>query len=193
MDPGGHEGAPADSPPDLDGLLLRVAWGDRDSFEQLYDRVAGKVFGLVLRVLRNRAQAEEVSQEVLIEVWRHADRFKPARGHAMTWIMTIAHRRAVDRVRSEGAARSREERVGVNPGPAADIVADRVVEGLERDRVREALTSLTNLQREAIELAYFGGRTYREIAELLDTPLGTIKTRMRDAVIRLRTVLGDWS
>lgn len=172
-------------------LMARIAKGDQAAFGALYDRLGGKVFGLVRRVVRDPAQSEEVTQEVLLQVWRTASRYDAARGSASAWIMTMAHRRAVDRVRSEQAARDRDDRVGVRDADAGfDTVAEEVEARLEHQQVRRALGDLTDLQREAVELAYYGGYTYREVAELLDTPLGTVKTRLRDGLIRLRDLLG---
>jgi RNA polymerase sigma-70 factor (ECF subfamily) len=173
-------------------LLAAAATGDQAAYAQLYDRVAGIVYGLVLRVVRDPAQSEEVAQEVLLEVWRRAPRFDASRGSAAAWIMTIAHRRAVDRVRSEQASRTRDERAGAREQRSAgfDVVAEEVELRFEHQEVRSALTKLTDLQREAIELAYYSGYTYREVAELLDAPLGTVKTRLRDGLIRLREALG---
>lgn len=172
-------------------LLLRVARGDHEAFGVLYDRVAGQVYGVIRRVLRDPARSEEVAQEVLVEVWRTATRFDPDRGTAATWILTMAHRRAIDRVRSVQASRDRDERIGhrdrVRP---FDEVSEEVQTRFEHQQVRDALRALTDLQREAVELAYYGGYTYREVAELLDAPLGTIKTRMRDGLIRLRDAMG---
>lgn len=174
-----------------DELLVRCSRGDQDAFSALYDRVAGQVYGLVRKVVRDPAQSEEVTQEVLTEVWRKAARFDPERGKATTWILTMAHRRAVDRVRSEQAHRDRNERVGHRDRDRSfDSVAEKVQTRFEHERVREALDELTDLQREAVELAYYKGMTYREVSELLDTPLGTIKTRMRDGLIRLRDAMG---
>ena len=174
-----------------DEVLQLVARGDREAFTSLYDRFSGKVYGIVRRVLRDPSQSEEVAQEVFLEVWRQAPRFDLERGSATTWILTMAHRRAIDRVRSEQSSRDRQERVGqrdhVRP---FDTVAETVEVRIEHQQVRHALEGLTDLQREAIELAYYGGKTYREVAELLDTPLGTVKTRMRDGLIRLRDTLG---
>jgi RNA polymerase sigma-70 factor, ECF subfamily len=176
---------------DLEGLLERVSRGETAAFEDLYERVAGSVFGIIRRVLRDPAQSEEVAQEVLVEIWRSASRFDPARGTATTWIHTMAHRRAIDRVRSAQASHDREERVAVRDHqPAYDVVAEAVVTRLEQQQVRQCLESLTDLQRESVTLAYYGGYSYSEVAGLLDAPLGTVKTRMRDGLIRLRDCLG---
>ncbi len=172
-------------------LLAAVARGDQAAFATLYDRVAGLVFGVVRRVVRDPAQSEEVTQEVLVEVWRNAARFDDERGAAQTWVLTIAHRRAIDRVRSEQASRDRSERIGHrDQSRPFDEVSEQVELRFEHQQVHDALGSLTDLQREAVELAYYGGHTYREVSELLGTPLGTIKTRMRDGLIRLRDAMG---
>ena len=183
---------PATGPETLENLVSAVAKGDQTAFAAVYDRVGAQVYGLVRRVLRDPSQSEEVTQEVLLDVWRSASRFDAARGSAAGWIMTMAHRRAVDRVRSEQAARDRNTKVAVRDageGPF-DVVAEDVEVRLEQEQVRQALSGLTDLQREAIELAYYKGYTYREVAELLDTPLGTVKTRLRDGLIRLRDTIG---
>ncbi|MEU9333686.1 sigma-70 family RNA polymerase sigma factor [Streptomyces sp. NPDC048290] len=173
-----------------DPLLLKVADGDQRAFEELYTLVSGPVFGLVRRVVRDAAQAEEVAQEVLLELWRTAARFDPARGSALSWILTVAHRRAVDRVRSARAAGEREQREALRTaGPAFDQVAEEVEAGLERELVRHCLDRLTDLQRQSVTLAYYDGYTYREVAERLSLPLGTVKTRMRDGLTRLRHCL----
>jgi RNA polymerase sigma-70 factor, ECF subfamily len=176
---------------DEEALLVAVARGDQEAFAALYDRIAPLVHGVVRRVVRDPAQSEEVTQEVLVELWRTAVRFDPDRGSARAWILTMAHRRAIDRVRSEQSSRDRTERVaGREHSRPFDDVAEQVETSLDHDRVRVALGTLTDLQRQAVELAYYQGYTYREVAELLDTPLGTIKTRMRDGLIRLRDAMG---
>ena len=178
--------------PELDTLLAAVAKGDQSAFAELYDRVGGQVYGLIRRVLRDPSQSEEITQEVMLEVWRTASRFDRSRGTPQSWIMTMAHRRAVDRVRSEQASRDRDNKIGVREAGAApfDEVAEEVEVRLEHQQVRQAMERLTDLQREAVELAYYGGYTYREVADLLGAPLGTVKTRMRDGLIRLRDTLG---
>jgi RNA polymerase sigma-70 factor (ECF subfamily) len=174
----------------VDGLLRSVARGDDAAFARLYDLLSPRVFGLARRVLRDPAQAEEMAQEVLVEVWRTAARFDPARGSGITWVLTIAHRRTVDRVRSEQASADRLQKVAAaSTQTPYDEVVDQVSSRLERQQVRRCLDGLTELQREAITLAYFGGHTYREVASLLDTGLPTVKTRMRDGLIRLRDCL----
>jgi RNA polymerase sigma-70 factor (ECF subfamily) len=181
----------SDSALDLDALLVRVARGDQAAFEAVYDRMAGPVYGLIRRVLRDPAQSEEVTQEVLLEVWRTAARFDVKRGSAASWMLTIAHRRAVDRVRSETAAADREQRSAALPDPApADEVAETVEASLEAERVRRCLDGLTDLQRQAVTLAFYKGYSYPQVAELLDVALGTIKTRIRDGLIRMRDCLG---
>ncbi|EWT01356.1 RNA polymerase sigma factor SigK [Intrasporangium oryzae NRRL B-24470] len=175
----------------LAALLRRAAGGDEAAFAELYDEVSPRLYGLVRRVVRDPAQSEEVAQEVFLEIWRHSARFDPARGSALSWMMTIAHRRAVDRVRSAEAARGRDDSYGAATHDVShDSTAEAVVQRLDAERVHRALDTLTEAQRGALELAYLSGYTHTEVATLLDLPLGTAKTRIRDGLIRLRDTLG---
>ncbi|GGX54485.1 sigma-70 family RNA polymerase sigma factor [Streptomyces chartreusis] len=179
------------SKPDLAELVQRVALGDQDAFAALYDSVASPVHGVVRSVLRDRAQSEEVAQEVLVEVWRTAPRYRPDRGTPVNWILTLAHRRAVDRVRSVEAAAAREHKAALlDRLPEYDHVTEQVEARLEREQVRRCLRTLTDLQKQAVTLAYYRGLTYRQVAETLALPLGTVKTRLRDGLVRLRDCLG---
>ncbi|GGL44275.1 ECF RNA polymerase sigma factor SigK [Phycicoccus endophyticus] len=177
--------------PDLSDLLRRSARGEEEAFGQLYDATARRVYGLVLRVVRDPAMSEEVTQEVYLDVWRTSSRFDPDRGSALSWLLTIAHRAAVDRVRSSEASRRREDaHAAATRGVAFDETAEAAHGALEAQRVRRALGTLTEVQRSAVELAFLGGYTHTEVARLLDLPLGTAKTRIRDGLIRLRDTLG---
>lgn len=172
-------------------LLVRVANGDQAAFAQLYDMLSPRAFGLILRVLVDRSQSEEVLQEVFLEIWQSASRFAPNKGQGRSWVLTIAHRRAVDRVRSAQASTDRDVKAGFRDiGVAHDGVAEEVELRIEGQRVSEALSTLPDPQREAITLAYFGGYSQSEIAALVGAPLGTIKTRMRDGLSRLRVEMG---
>ncbi|MGP3534802.1 ECF RNA polymerase sigma factor SigK [Microbacterium sp. RD1] len=182
----------ADAPVDHVAVLLgKVAEGDRIAFAELYDMLSSRVFGLILRVLVDRSQSEEVLQEVFLEVWQSASRFVPNKGQGRSWLLTIAHRRAVDRVRSSQASSDRDIRAGFrNIEVPRDDVAESVELRLEGKRVVEALATLPEAQREALTLAYYGGYSQSEIAALVGAPLGTIKTRMRDGLTRLRNEMG---
>ncbi|MFB9926120.1 ECF RNA polymerase sigma factor SigK [Amycolatopsis halotolerans] len=173
-------------------LMALVAKGDERAFERLYDQLAGPVYGLVRRIVRDPAQSEEVAQEVLVELWKTATRYSSAKGSVLNWAMTLAHRRAVDRVRSARASTERERKATFEAarGRPFDEVAESVATRLERSQVRRCLKTLTELQRESVLLAYYQGYTYREVADVLDTPQGTVKTRLRDGLIRLRDCLG---
>lgn len=182
------EGAGA---PGLAGLLRRIARGDEAAFAALYDQTAARVHGLVLRVVRDPAQAEEVTQETFLQVWRYAGRYDEKLGSAHSWLLTLAHRRAVDRVRSaESAGRNDTAYHGSTQAPSHDTTAEAVESSLEARRVHAALDTLTAPQREALQLAYFGGYTHTEVAAMLELPVGTAKTRIRDGLIRLRDAMG---
>ena len=179
-----------DSGADLERLLLRTARGDEDAFAVLYDRVAAAVWGLALRIVRDPARAEEVAQEALLEVWRTAPRYDARRGSARTYVMTITHRRAVDVVRQEQASRDRDRKTMLAPETPYDAVDETVSSRLEHEQVRRCLGTLTELQHEAVTLAYYGGNTYAEVASLLEVNPATVKTWLRDGLIRLRDCLG---
>jgi RNA polymerase sigma-70 factor, ECF subfamily len=181
--------APQPELADLSVQIGLVARGDTAAFDVVYEQIASSVFGIVLRVMRDPAQSEEVSQDVMLEIWRDAAKFDPQRGSAMAWVTTLAHRRAVDRVRSVQKQSDRELRVATADIPY-DEVAEAVESAFEHERVRRCLNSLTDLQRESVNLAYYRGYTYGQVASLLGVPTGTIKTRMRDALVRLRDCLG---
>jgi RNA polymerase sigma-70 factor (ECF subfamily) len=174
----------------LGTLLSRAGRGDQPAFAELYDALAPLLYGVVLRVVRDPAQSEEVTQEAFVELWRLAPRYDISRGSVRSWAATLAHRRAIDRVRSEQSGRERIEREAQKRPIQTNDVAEQVVANIEGTRVRKALERLTEIQRQAVELAYFGGHSYREVALLLDVAEGTIKTRIRDGMIRLRDELG---
>ncbi len=189
-----REQSPHATAPDRDrltSLLRRIVDGDQQAFAMLYDELAPAVFGIVRNVLRDAAMSEEVTQEVFVDLWRQAKRYDPSKASPRTWACTIAHRKAVDRVRSEQARRRREDR---DHQSSVMVAADTVTEVIERQEtrgeVRAALASLSPAQREAVTLAYFEGRTYRDVATLLSIPEGTAKTRIRDGLQKLRTRMG---
>lgn len=183
-----------DAPPDPlrpEELMRLTALGQEQAFEKLYDAFASRVFGLARRIVRDPSQAEEVAQEVFLEIWRRASRFDASKGSATSWIMTLTHARSVDRVRSAQAATDRDLKVAqASTERDVDSVVEAVESAFERKAVQRCLGTLTDLQRESITLAYYSGYTYREVAELLTAPLPTIKTRLRDGLIRLRDCLG---
>lgn len=178
-------------PDSKETLLARIATGDEAAFGELYDEIAPRVLGLVRRLLIDHTQSEEVTQEIFLEIWQNAPRYEPSKGGATTWIFTMAHRRAVDRIRSSQAGRDRDVRIGIRDYESAyDNVAETVETTIENERVKKAMSQLTELQRQAITLAYYGGYSHSEVAERLEIPLGTVKTRLRDGMIRLRDALG---
>jgi RNA polymerase sigma-70 factor (ECF subfamily) len=186
-----HKDFESGEPLTQDQLLARVAQGDQAAFAALYDQIAPRVLGLVRRLLRDHAQSEEVTQEIFLEIWQTATRYDSAKGGASTWIMTMAHRRAVDRVRASQASRDRDTKIGIRDYDAQyDNVSETVQTRVEHERVEKAMLRLTELQRQAVSLAYYGGYSHSEVATLLSVPIGTVKTRLRDGMIRLRDELG---
>jgi RNA polymerase sigma-70 factor (ECF subfamily) len=190
------EGAPEGVPSGGDAsrlaeLLSRAALGDEVAFAEFYDATSARAYGLALRVVRNPAHAEEVTQEAYLDAWRSSTRYDADRGSAAGWLLTIVHRKAVDRVRSVEAATARDEGWNRDTTPVDhDQTAESAHASLDAARVRNAVATLTDVQRRAVELAYFGGYTHTEVATLLDVPLGTAKTRIRDGLIRLRDLMG---
>ena len=175
----------------LAALFGRVATGDQAAFAVLYDELSSMVFGIAKRVVRDTTHAEEITQEVFVDLWRLAARFDGTKGNVRSWAATIAHRRAVDRVRSEQAHRDRERSDALSVRPATSGPDEIAVDEESQQRAVSALDRLSASQREALELAYYGGLTHVEIADHLGIALGTAKTRIRDGLLRLRSVLGD--
>lgn len=178
--------------PDRAALLTAIADGDSAAFAEFYDLTAPRVFGLAYRVVRDRTLAEDVVQEVFLQVWSSAARqYDPALASPIGWLMTLTHRRSIDRVRSEQSAADRNHVYGASSlGREHDSVADEVGQRLDEQEVTDCLDGLTAVQREAIGLAYYSGHTYREVAEHLAVTLPTIKARIRDGLIRLKNCLG---
>lgn len=175
----------------LPDLLIRIGSGDRDAFAEFYDLTSHRVYGMVLRVLRDPGYSEETVQEVYLQIWQSARTFDPASGSALSWVITLAHRRAVDRVRSVSAAGRRESRYGaMERGVVYDEVGEAATDREDGRQVRDCLGSLTDKQRESVYLAYYDGLTYREVAESLTVPLPTVKSRIRDGLSRLADCLG---
>jgi RNA polymerase sigma-70 factor (ECF subfamily) len=180
----------SEGPAELGDLMLLGARGDEEAFAAVYDAVGASVYGLARRLVRAPSRAEAISQEVFIQVWKSAARFDPMRGSAKSWILTLAHRRAVDAVRHDQAATNRENKYDWSNGPDFDEVEETVTISLEHEQVRRCLDGLTELQREAVNLAYYQGYTYAEVAESLGANTATVKTRMRDGIVRLRDCMG---
>lgn len=175
----------------LSSLMQLSSRGDEGAFADLYDATSARAYGLALRVVRNPAHAEEVVQEAYLDAWRTSSRFDPARGSAIGWLLTIVHRKSVDRVRSAEAATARDATYHRETRPVEhDSTLEAAHASLEAQRVRGAVAGLTAVQREAVELAFFGGYTHTEVATMLDVPVGTAKTRIRDGLIRLRDAMG---
>jgi RNA polymerase sigma-70 factor (ECF subfamily) len=171
-------------------LMSHTALGNNEAFAELYDLTVRRVYGTVLWVLRSPEHAEEVTQEVYTELWQQAARYSPSKGSVIAWMMTVARRRAVDRVRSLSSELARDERYAVAAEPAIDEVWDRATQRADIERLRHGLRSLTDLQSEALILAYYENLTQSQIASRLNVPLGTVKTRIRDAIKRLGEALG---
>lgn len=177
-------------------MLERIAAGDETALSHLYDQYASFVFALALRVTQDRSAAEDIAQEVFLHVWTKATAYDGDRGTVRAWLGVITHRRAVDRVRREMAARAREEREQHRRVSAPPDVAEAATSMVIGERVRAALAGLPGDQRQAIELAYFGGRTFREVAAVLGIPEGTAKSRIRLGMAKLTGALqgvAPWS
>lgn len=171
---------------DAADLISRVARGDQPAFAELYDRYSARVLGLSIRLVANRAIAEEVTQEVFLELWQKAARFHAGKGDPAAWILTVTRMRAIDRIRSEQSMRDRLVKVGVREYQPATADVDDSIERIETKRtVDKALRILTKTQREAVSL-YYSGYTHAELARILHVPLGTAKSRVHDGVVRLR-------
>jgi RNA polymerase sigma-70 factor (ECF subfamily) len=171
-------------------LLHRIVARDERAVEELYGRYSGPLYSLAWQVTRSERFAQDVVQEVFIAVWKDAARFDPTRGSVGPWLFSLARHKAIDLVRREQTVRKRTADVDLEFEVAPDDVAHEAWVGIRRDRVREAIAQLTEPQRVALELAFFGGLTHVEVAERLEIPLGTAKTRIRSALLRLREVLG---
>ena len=173
-----------------EALVALAARSEQSALAELYDRYGRPAYGVALRVLRDDALAEDAVQDAFMTIWRTASRFVPEKGKASTWILTLVHRRAVDVVRRE--QRRRADSLEAAPEPAGARGADEEAWlRLQRERVQAALKELPDQQREALELAYYGGFTQTELAERLGQPVGTIKSRMFNGLARLRELLGD--
>jgi RNA polymerase sigma factor (sigma-70 family) len=172
-----------------EALVALAARSEHSALAELYDRYGRPAYGLALRILRDDALAEDAVQDAFLALWRTAARFVPERGKASTWILTLVHRRAVDLVRREEHRRA--DTLESAPDVGGDAVEEEALLRLQRERVQAALRQLPDQQREALELAYYGGFTQSELAERLGQPLGTIKSRMFSGLSRLRELLGE--
>ncbi|MHA7175013.1 ECF RNA polymerase sigma factor SigK [Arthrobacter monumenti] len=176
----------------LAGLLLRIGQGDREAFTAFYKLTSKRVYALACKTIVSVEISQDTTQEIYLTVWRDAHRYNPVAGSAMAWLMTITHRRAVDRVRAEQAGANRELRWCVaTRSTEYDVVAETVAARAETQTVVRCLDTLSDIQREAISLAYYNCLTYREVAEHLSVPLSTIKTRIRDGLTQLRACLDE--
>lgn len=172
-------------------LVVAIVRFSQEALAEVYRRHAGTVFGLARRLLGEQALAEEVTQEVFLHLWRHPDRFDPERGALRAYLLSVTHARSVDVIRSEGARRRREEREARRAGDAPADVEEEALRVVSGGEVRSALRVLPEGERRAIELAYFGGHTYREVAGILGQPEGTVKSRIRAGLRRMRGVLAE--
>ncbi|SDP03434.1 RNA polymerase sigma-70 factor, ECF subfamily [Arthrobacter sp. ok909] len=184
-------GTSADINSRLGSLLELIAQGDQAAFAEFYGLTSRRVFGMARRVLIDTELSEDTTQEVFLQVWQNAAKFNAAAGSPLAWLMTISHRRAVDKVRSSQSATDREAKYGASSQEIEhDSVSDEVGSRLEAEAVVRCLETLTDTQQESVRLAYYGGLTYREVAERLNAAVPTIKSRIRDGLIRLKTCLG---
>jgi RNA polymerase sigma-70 factor (ECF subfamily) len=175
----------------LADLMTSCARGNQEAFAELYDLTMRRVYGTVLKVLRSPEHAQEVTQEVYVEVWKQAPRYAADKGSVLGWMATMAHRRAVDRVRSVSSELARDGRHAVTDlGRESDDVWESVARQHDVERVRSAIGTLTPIQRQALRLAYYDGLTQSQISTSLNLPLGTVKTRIRDGLKRLGEKLG---
>jgi RNA polymerase sigma-70 factor, ECF subfamily len=171
-------------------LVERVASGDEGDFIELYDATSSRVYGAALQMLRSPRLAAEVTEEVFVEIWRQASRYDPSKGGVLAWMMSVVHRRSLDRMRKISKEPAREQ-YATNGDGEFDRLSDEVIESrLDADRAREAMRSLTDIERKAVTLAYFKGYSQTEVARLLGLPLGTVKSLIRDGLIGLRNALG---
>ena len=174
----------------LAALIERVAAGHEDAFTEIYDATSSRVYGAALQMLRSARLAAEVTEEVYVEIWRQASRYDPSKGSVLAWMMSLAHCHSMDRIRAISKEPASEQYAAINGSREFDRAADEVETRLDAERAREALRSLTDIQRQAVTLAYFKGYSQTEVARLLGLPLGMVKTRIRDGLVGLRNALG---